>query len=47
MSDEGQTSATREWIKNHPELFGYMFAALMMAQSATAVAATGHGSPGP
>ena len=47
MSDEVQTSATREWIKNHPELFGYMFAALMMAQGATVAAATGTGSPGP
>jgi len=48
MSDEAQTSVTREWLKNHPELVGYMFAVMMMAQSVTAVAAApGHGSPGP
>jgi len=48
MSDEAQTSATREWLKNHPELVGYMFAIMMAMQSVSTVAAAGgHGSPGP
>jgi len=47
MSDEAQMSATREWLKNHPELLGYMFAIMMMMQSVSTVAASGWGSPGP
>jgi hypothetical protein len=42
MSDNN-ASATREWLKSHPELVGYMFA-IMLAWSSvgTAIAATGN-----
>lgn len=41
MSDEGQTSAVKNWLSNHPEIIGYMFAIMMLSQSAMSVAAKG------
>jgi hypothetical protein len=39
MSDNN-ASATREWLKSHPELVGYMFA-VMLAWSSVGTAAAG------
>jgi hypothetical protein len=46
MSDEVQTSATREWLKNHPELVGYMFAIMLTWSSIGTVAASGWSNGG-
>jgi len=42
---EDKASATREWLKSHPELVGYMFA-VMLAWSSVGTAAAGWGSAG-
>jgi hypothetical protein len=42
MSDNN-ASATREWLKSHPELVGYMFAVMLAWSSVgTAIASTGN-----
>jgi hypothetical protein len=44
MSDD-KVSTTREWLKNRPELVGYMFA-VMLAWSSVGTAAAGWGNAG-
>jgi len=45
MSDDGKAAATREWLKNHPRLIGYMFA-VMLAWSSVGPAIAGTGNAG-
>jgi len=43
MSHDDTTAATREWLKNHPRLIGYMFAVMLAWSSVgTAIASTGN-----
>ena len=39
MSTDDKAAATREWLKNHPRLIGYIFAVMMLSQSIGTVAA--------
>jgi hypothetical protein len=45
MSDDDKAAATREWLKNHPRLIGYMFA-VMLAWSSVGTAIAGYGNNG-
>ena len=43
MSNDDRAAATREWLKNHPRLIGYMFAVMLAWSSVgTAIASTGN-----
>ena len=45
MSHDDTAAATREWLKNHPRLIGYMFA-VMLAWSSVGTAVAGWGNSG-
>ena len=45
MSTDDKAAATREWLKNHPRLIGYMFA-VMLAWSSVGTAIAGTGNSG-
>jgi hypothetical protein len=46
MSDDDKAAATREWLKNHPRLIGYMFAVMLAWSSVGTAAAANWGNSG-
>ena len=46
MSDDDKAAATREWLKNHPRLIGYMFAVMLAWSSVGTAVAANWGSNG-
>ena len=47
MSHDDKAATTREWLKNHPRLIGYMFAVMLAWSSVgTAAAVVGTGNAG-